>query len=333
MTSKERVYRTLDFETPDRIPVDLWILPAAEAFHGEALQELLSERGTDFIKAPFHDPTADAQMYDEGVHTDIWGSVWHSRKAGMAGEVKGYPLEDDEAFRDYRSPLHVLEDVKESDFYRGVDEYLGEHADMFVHSGWMSLFERMQFLRGTENLFMDIALETDEFFKLRDMVLAYWLRYTDLVCAIPGVDACTIGDDWGSQKAMLISPAAWRKLFKPAYKQLINRIHQHGKRAFIHSDGYILDIYEDWIELGADAINSQIWCMGPEKVAQIVKGRITCWGELSRQTVLPFGTPEDIQQQADEMKRLFYQNGGLIGQCETGYDVPLANIRAALNAW
>ena len=95
MTSKERVYRTLDFETPDRIPVDLWILPAAEAFHGEALQELLSERGTDFIKAPFHDPTADAQMYDEGVHTDIWGSVWHSRKAGMAGEVKGYPLEDD----------------------------------------------------------------------------------------------------------------------------------------------------------------------------------------------------------------------------------------------
>ena len=88
MTSKERVYRTLDFETPDRIPVDLWILPAAEAFHGEALQELLSERGTDFIKAPFHDPTADAQMYDEGVHTDIWGSVWHSRKAGMAVRLR-----------------------------------------------------------------------------------------------------------------------------------------------------------------------------------------------------------------------------------------------------
>lgn len=48
MTGRERVLNTLSFQGADRIPVDLWILPAARMRHGEALDRLLEENETDF---------------------------------------------------------------------------------------------------------------------------------------------------------------------------------------------------------------------------------------------------------------------------------------------
>lgn len=333
MTQKERVYKTLRFENPDKIPVDLWMLPAAQEEYGESLENLVTERDLDFARVPFNDPTADPQAYDVGVHTDVWGCEWHSHQSGMVGEVKGWPLADDDAIAGYRSPVHLLRSAKPEDLYRGTDVYLAANKDKFALCGWMSLFERMQYLRGTENLFMDIAMESDEFFAIRDIVLEFWLEYAKLVSSIDGVDACIIGDDWGSQRSLLISPDAWRRLFKPAYQQIIDVVRANGKQVFIHSDGCVLDLYEEWIEMGVTAVNTQVWCMGLDKVAQKVKNRLTLWGELSRQSTLPFGTTQDVAQAVRAMKETFWNGGGLIGQFEVGRDVPLANIREGLFSW
>ena len=67
--------------------------------------------------------------------------------------------------------------------------------------------------------------------------------------------------------------------------------------------------------------------MGVEKVAERFAGKITFWGEISRQQTLPFGTPEDIYAAADTMKR------HLFGQSEVGGDVSLENVEAVLTAW
>lgn len=114
---------------------------------------------------------------------------------------------------------------------------------------------------------------------------------------------------------------------------IIDVVQGNGKQVFVHSDGYILDLYDEWIEMGVTAINSQIWCMGVDKVAEKTRGRITLWGELSRQDTLPYGTPADIAQCIQEMKDKLHYDGGLIGQFETGKDVPMANIRSALFGW
>ena len=87
-------------------------------------------------------------------------------------------------------------------------------------------------------------------------------------------------------------------------------------------------------EMGVDAINSQLWCMGVEKVAEQFAGKITFWGEISRQTILPHGTPQDIRNAAQTMIRLLHVNGGgLIGQSEMNWDVPLENVEAFYQAW
>lgn len=82
------------------------------------------------------------------------------------------------------------------------------------------------------------------------------------------VDALRFMDDLGSQRSLLISPATWRDIFKPMYRDYAQIAHAAGKKLFMHSDGHILAIYPDLVEIGIDAVNSQIFCMGVDQLAQ-----------------------------------------------------------------
>ena len=206
---------------------------------------------------------------------------------------------------------------------------IGSYTDCW---GWISLFERMQYLRGTENLFMDTLIESPEYFKLMEIVEDFYNTYLDEWLKLE-VDGIIFGDDWGSQRSLLISPETWRKQYKPLYKRFFDKVHTAGKFVFMHSDGYILELYDDLIEIGEDAINSQVWCMGLDKVAEKCNGRITNWGEICRQHILPEGSVEDVIDAVHKMKEALWVNGGLIGQFEAGPDMPLENIKAGLIHW
>lgn len=333
MTSKERVVRTLRFQNPDRIPTDYWTLPATKIRYGDALEELKAQAGLDILSAPcpmFHDLSADPRHYEIGSFTDTWGSGWEGRQRGIIGEVKRPVLNDISKIHTYKTPRELLPtDVCELD---SIQRFVAEHPDNFILGGWIILFERMQFVRGTVNLYMDIFEESNEFFLLRDMIEDYYTTYLDMILKTD-VDGVVLADDWGSQRSLLISPDSWRKLFKPMYKRLVDRIKASGKYVFMHSDGYIYDLYDELVEIGVDAINSQIWCMGPEKVAEKCRGRITCWGELDRQQLLPHGTPDQVRAAIAQMREHLYAGGGLIGQSEPGPDTPFENIALCLNGW
>ena len=68
---------------------------------------------------------------------------------------------------------------------------------------------------------------------------------------------------------------------------------------FFHSDGYVMKLYPEWIEMGVDAVNTQLWCMDAERIARDYAGKITFWGEISRQNTLPYGAPEDVRVYVD----------------------------------
>lgn len=40
MNSKERVIRTFEFNHPDRIPVDIWVLPAMRNTYGKIFEKI-----------------------------------------------------------------------------------------------------------------------------------------------------------------------------------------------------------------------------------------------------------------------------------------------------
>jgi len=319
----------LTFDHPDRIPIDAGLLPAAWTRHGQKLVDLWIKADVDIAWLPFHDPTQDVRQYQAGSFRDVWGCKWVNHQEGISGQVKEFPIDEYGKLQSYQSPVHLLRAVAHDS---ACAEFCIHNRNKFIRGGWVSLFERMQFLRGTENLLMDIADECPHIRDLLDIVMEFCTEYLQKIMAYD-VDAITIGDDWGTQRGLLISPETWRAVFRPAYQKLIDMAKAKGKYIFFHSDGYILDLFDDLVEMGVDAINSQIWCMGLDKVSAY-KGKICFWGEISRQTTLPFGTPQDVHDAAAQMKnKLTVNGGGLIAQSELDSITPFDNIVAFFNAW
>ncbi|MDR0655389.1 MAG: methyltransferase, partial [Treponema sp.] len=197
-----------------------------------------------------------------------------------------------------------------------------------------NLFERMQHLRGTENLFMDFAYGDSRVIKLRNMLMEYYLTQMEKWCKTP-IDSIHIADDWGSQISLLISPDMWREYFKPAYKQFCDMARDYGKFIVMHSDGYIVDIIPDMIELGIHAVNSQLFCMPIEELAGKFHHKICFWGEIDRQYIQVFGTPEEMRAAVRRVAGAFLKYGktGFLAQCVYTLKARVANKVAEFDEW
>jgi hypothetical protein len=332
MTGRERVRAALTFQHPDRTPRDLWALPYISLFRQPELDEFLAEFSLDMggIQLSPGSSADDYARYGQaGSYTDEWGSVWSLAEAGVVGEVKVPVLEQWSQLAHFQPPW---KEIRGRDF--SVANRAVETSDRFILSACTARpFERMQFLRGSEALFYDLATGPAEFFKLREMVHTYYLEDIRGWCS-SAVDGITFMDDWGTNDRLLIRPKTWREVFKPLYKEYVEMIHAAGKFAFFHSDGNIESIYPDLVEIGVDAINSQLFTMNIEELGRLYKGKITFWGEIDRQHVLPFGTPEDARAAVQRVRRALDDgSGGVIAQCEWGKDNSLENIRAVYRAW
>ena len=113
------------------------------------------------------------------------------------------------------------------------------------------------------------------------------------------------------------------------YRDYIDIAHAHGKKIFMHSDGNTLRILPRLIDLGLDAFNTQIFCIGIDKLAPF-KGKITFWGEIDRQHLIPSGTPREIDAAIQGVYDTLWQDGGLIAQCEFGAGANPDNVYRCL---
>jgi hypothetical protein len=255
--------------------------------------------------------------------------VWRAAQRGVIGEVKEPPLADWAKLDTYRPPYELLDEADMSNVNRSCAE-----TDCFVIAPTETRpFERIQFLRGTEALFVDLAHGAKEVHRLLEMLHDFYCRELRM-WAQTDIDAISFMDDWGSQTAMLISPKLWREMFKPLYKDYCDIMHEKGKYIFFHSDGYITDIYPDLIEIGIDAVNSQLFCMDIEDLGRRFSGKITFWGEIDRQYILPFGTPDEVRAAVRRVRKaLDHDTGGVIAQAEWGMNDPYENIEAIFDEW
>jgi uroporphyrinogen decarboxylase len=330
MTSRELVRRTLEFASPARIPRQLWLLPWAVKHYPDQVEAIQRRFPDDIVSSPpfYAAPLpGSGDAYRPGIFVDEWGCRFENVQEGIIGEVRTPLLADWRLVDTVRIPEERLSVDSAS-----VNEFC-RRSDRFVLSGCCPRpFERLQFLRGTEKLFVDLVRRPAELDALIRRIHAFYLDELELWAGTQ-VDALSMMDDWGSQRAMLVSPTVWRELFKPLYAEYIALAHRYGKYMFMHSDGYILDILPDLIELGLDALNCQVACMGIHAVGQRCAGRITLWGEVDRQHLLPHGTRQDVFATVQAMKTAFHRDGGVIGQCEFGPGAKPENVHALFEAW
>jgi len=269
------------------------------------------------------------RLSNPGHYTDEWGSIWQIAEPGVVGEVKLPVLSDWSKLDIFSPPWNLV---------RGRDlthvNRICDTSDRFMLSSVSARpFERLQFLRGTENVFIDLAEGTNEIRTLNAMVHDFY-REDVTGWSKSNVDGVLLMDDWGTNRSLLINPEMWRSIFKPLYKDYCSIIHEAGKYVFFHSDGNIEAIFGDLIEVGVDAINSQLFCMDIERLGRKYKGKVTFWGEIDRQHILPFGNPEDVRMAVHRVRQALDDgNGGIIAQCEWGKDNSQANIEAVFKSW
>jgi hypothetical protein len=332
MTGRERVKAALTFTCPDRVPRDLWFLPYVGKFRRDEVNALLTEFPMDIqgVAPVYPQDIYRPEGYQPmGKYKDEWGSVWYVNEPGVVGEVKEPALADWADLAHFKPPFDL---IRRRDMST-INQQCAATQKFVLSECTVRLFERLQFLRGTENLFMDIAWGRRELFQLIEMLHEYYLE--DLSAWLPtDVDAIMMMDDWGTNQSLLIHPKAWREIFKPRYKEYCDLIHSANKFVFFHSDGNIQSVYGDFVEIGVNALNSQLFTMDIEALARDFKGRITFWGEVDRQHLLPFGTPEEIKAAVGRVRSLLDDgSGGVIAQCEWGIPDPAENVRAVYEAW
>jgi uroporphyrinogen decarboxylase len=330
VTSRELVLQTLNFEGPARAPRDLWLLPWASKRYPEELKRIQQEFPADIGFAPGYPVEAPRTKGDPtavGEFTDEWGCTFANLQEGVIGEVKDNLVED---WNTDHAKIHVPREwfTIQPD---KINAFCAE-SDRFLLAGFgPNPFERLQFLRGTVNLYIDLLDQPEGMLAFIKEMQAFYCEVLERWAATD-VDAFVFSDDWGSQQNLLIDPEQWRTYFKPLYRDYIEIAHSAGKKCFMHSDGHILAIFPDLVELGLDAVNSQLFCMGIDNLEPFA-GKITFWGEVDRQHILPEGTLDTVDRAVREVHSKLWKDGGCIAQCEFGAGAKPENVRQVFATW
>jgi hypothetical protein len=286
-TSRELVKKALQFHSPERLPYDF-----PEQF------------GTDFYWAGM-EPSPDARPRS-GI--DEWGAIWENIGEMNLGQVKEFPLKDWSDFNQLEIP-----DINDPRRWTCLENVRQKAGDLFLLGHGISIYERVHFIRGLENTWMDIHAAPEELGQLIDVLvemnLTSILRYASL-----GFDGLIFTDDWGLQNRLMISPVDWRKIWKPRYERIFTASHSAGLHTFLHSCGYIVDILDDLIEIGLEAIHmDQQENMGLELLGKRFGGRLTFFAPVDIQKTMAVGSLDEIRSYCKAMVRwLGRPEGGFI---------------------
>ena len=269
MSEKEIVRRTILFQNPERLAIDL-----------------PDEYGTDIAWGEMC-PSPDARPRNG---RDEWGALWKNIKVSNLGEVKEFPLTDWADFKNLTIP-----DINDPSRWKNLEGVREQFRDKFIIGRGISIYERVHFIRGLANTWMDIYDSPEKLRELLDILVQMNVvaieRYASL-----GLDGYFFTDDWGLQDRLMISPDKWREIWKPCYERIYTAAHKAGLFTFLHSCGYIVDILDDLIEIGLDVIQmDQHENMGLQLLSERFAGRITFYSPVDIQNTMVYGSLDDIR--------------------------------------
>jgi len=294
MTSKEVVKKSISFEKSERLP-----------------HSFPEKYGNDFYSI-IMDPSPDARPNSKEEDVDEWGAVWENIGICKIGEVKQFPLKDWKDFEKLNIP-----DIKDPKRWKSINDQVKKGGDKYLLAFGISLYERIHFIRGLENTWMDIYEYPEELTKLIDILVEMNI-YAIRRYAEAGCDGFMFPDDWGLQDRLMISPEKWREFWKPAYAKVYAEAKRAGLQTFLHSCGFITDILGDLIEVGLDVIQmEQQLNMGFEKLHEFA-GKITFWCPVDIQAVMCDHSTEDIRKYCHTLvEQLSTDDGGFIAEWYT----------------
>ncbi|MGA2763855.1 MAG: uroporphyrinogen decarboxylase family protein [Spirochaetia bacterium] len=324
LTGRERVALALQHRATDRIPVGMVCAglnpPARRALsdflaadRGISVEEYLRPI-VDIIEVspPYKGPPLPPD-------TDIWGvrRTDVSYGSGSYNEIVYYPLGagggipdldahrwPDPAWFDYEALPAVINEALDGD-------------DKCVMVGNGNIFETSWYMRGFQQMLMDVMTEEELVHRIMERVTRFSVEFfTRVLAAARGrVDLIFTADDIGDQRGLLMPLSKWEKLLKPYHYRLNQAIHAHGAKVIYHTDGSIMAAVDGLMSMGIDVLQALQFSadnMDPVALKERAGRGLSFEGGISVQTTLPFGTAEDVRSEVRERIDILGKGGGYI---------------------
>jgi len=141
------------------------------------------------------------------------------------------------------------------------------------------------------------------------------------------------GDDFSTQRGMMVSPEMWRKFLKPTYLKVFELIKSHGVMVWFHSCGAFAPVLGELIGGGMDVwetVQAHLEGNEPAELKRNYGEYITFFGAINCQKTLPFGSPEDVRREVRERFEVLGRGGGYIAGPDHSLqkNIPLKNVEA-----
>lgn len=353
MTSRERVLTALAHRPTDRVPRLLYeeaigyTPPIARLLREHCAPQSPGEYfGMDITHVTFQPTTlprerfaswlgGDAEAAFASGEVDEWGVRWRGGGFHHFAHIDS-PLRGVYDFA--RLQDHPWPDLAAPYRYAGLRERVAElhRQGLAVTAFAGSVFEQSWYVRGLEELMMDMATEPEiaHYFYERTGAIQ---QHAAAEFARAGVDIIITGDDIAGQHGLLMSLVTWREFLKPRLAATVRAAKAANPKSFVfyHSDGNVEPAIPELIEVGIDILNPvQPECMDPAAIKRQYGDRLSFWGTVSVQQTMPFGTPEDVRAEVRARVRDVGCGGGLIlaPAHVLGPETPWENIVAFFEA-
>jgi len=330
ISDREWIQRTLDHRECDAVPYNFMFSPPARRIvadhYGEDIEESLSlpirMSGPRSIKPLYADP----DRYGDTI-TDEFGVVWSTGRIDRGSPIGPCLLEP--ALSRYRFP-----DPTEESRFTGLGDWCVKQEGHYRIIWMGDLWERAAFMRGMESLLMDVIMNPEFVMDLLERLTGYVLETIRIVREKGVFECIALSDDYGAQQGMLLSPDHWWKFVRPCLARIYGFAKSRGLAVFHHSCGNILPIIGDMIDLGLNILHPiQPEAMDILFLKKEFGRHLTFCGGVSTQNLLVSGTPDQVRNEVQRLKREMAQNGGYI--LEPGItiqaDVPKENLIAMID--
>jgi len=263
-------------------------------------------------------------------------------EATTTTEIKNFrwPDPDDFNYEVIRSVLEKIpaEKARRVDIKYGLPQK-GKSLEESAGSGpWIPLICTMFDLFGFENTLTKFCLEPRlveaAIAKIDEFLVEFTRR--SLEASKGMIDALYFGDDFSTQRGMMISPEHWRRFLKPTYRRIFDLAKSHGVKVWFHSCGSFRPVLPDLIDCGMDVWETvQVHLKGnePTGLKRDFGRDITFYGAISTQSTLPRGTVDDVRAEVRERIHVLGKGGGYICGSDHGImpDVPIQNVLAMVD--
>ena len=182
-----------------------------------------------------------------------------------------------------------------------------------LSGSWSCFFHNVCDFFGMENYFVKMYTDPDVVEAVTEHVADFYYRINERLFsqAADQIDMFFFGNDFGSQRDMLISPELFDRFVMPYFVRFTDQAHRYGMKVLLHSCGSIERIIPRLIDAGVDAlhpIQALAANMDAETLSRKYNGRIVFVGGVDTQRLLPFGTPQQVRDEVRRLRDLFGEN-------------------------